>query len=180
MRTRIIGVTLAILLTATYGCVRPPESDRGTDLLDTAASPQDSATRDSAPPPTLAARPPQGPGESLVGTWDLRRLPPAPPSGAGLRLTVRVDSVVDHRILGRVTQYLAGNVGRDPEHFRPLDGQLTGGSDLVWVITPRDPRSASLRLAGALAGDTIHLASVTMGRDSLSRSGVRWVLVRER
>lgn len=114
----------------------------------------------------------------LVGTWRLRRDPPQPMPG--LRVLVTVDSSSGSRFFGRVTEYFSGNVGVDPAAFAAFSETVDDDLAVSIRILQARSREPGLAMRGRLLGDEIRLDSFVLGPDTLSGTGTRWYLTRER
>lgn len=122
---------------------------------------------------------PLGPGASdLTGSWELRSDPAQPMPG--FRLSLTVDSVVEGRYFGRITNFFSGNVGRNPREFETFSDSILPGGRLTIPIRTVEGGPPRIRLEGTLQTDTIRLHTFVLGPDTLSNSARQWMLVRKR
>lgn len=139
------------------------------------------APTDTAQAPAAAVAPAEatqvGPARVFEGSWALSR-PGGDPEGAGLRLTLAIDSSRGDTLFGRLTSLFSGNVGIDPASFQPFRTSLAGERRVAITIAHVDPRGPALRLGGSLDRDTLFLAMMALGRDTVTRGGADWYLIR--
>ena len=111
----------------------------------------------SAPPPAAV----------MLGTWryDSRLVVDRPSLNAGLHVTLAVDSVDGMHFAGRVTQWLAGDVGISPDAFAPLTGAVDGAGMVTLVIAWTTPDVSPLRISGTLAGDALTIRECWAGTE---------------
>ena len=115
---------------------------------------------------------------SAVGRWTLE-VTPAPATGTPrIRMELTVDSVLGTQVFGRLTSYVAGNVGIDPTAFPRFDGRMSDQNYVTLEIGPDDPAAAGFVLAGPLSGDTIALDLLVIGPDTATGRSRGWRLVR--
>ena len=128
-----------------------------------------------------AACAPRTPGavthHALVGQWYLATRPP-PRATPGIRLTLTVDSGTTQAFFGRLSSYMAGNVGVDPTLFQPFRGTLSGDSVVNIVVEPDRADAPRMQFTGQLARDTVRLETFAIGRDTLTEGSRGWLLVR--
>jgi hypothetical protein len=170
-------------MTAFLGCSREAPVERPGQTLDTPA-PQ-AVIADSAPDAMPAPEQPRGDSAAqvesaspLAGNWHLRPAAPLRPGPGGIQMTLSIDSLRADRMYGRLVHFFSGNVGIDPASFRPFEGTLADGAVAI-TLEHTDPTGPSIEFAGQLSGDTIHLATLAFGPDTLSRD-TDWLLVRDR
>ena len=115
---------------------------------------------------------------SPVGRWMLE-VSPEPATGTPrVRMELQLDSVRGTQVFGRLTSYVAGNVGIDPTAFPRLDGRMSDGDYVTLEIGHEDPAVSGFVLAGPLSGDTIALDLLVIGPDTTTGRSREWKLVR--
>lgn len=106
----------------------------------------------------------------LVGQWMLV----GDDATRGLRLELRVDSVVGDSIRGALTFFLAGDAGTwIPADWDPMLGTVRG--DSVTIVLAGQGSAPDITVAGRLLADTIPLALLRLGVDAYPGA---WRLVR--
>jgi hypothetical protein len=162
-------------MTAFQGCSPEAPVERPGQTLDTPA-PQ-AVIADSAPVALPAAAQVES-ASRPAGNWHLRPAAPLRRGPGGIQLTLMIDSLRAERLYGRLVHFFSGNVGIDPASFQPFEGSLADGAVAI-TLDHTDPTGPSIEFAGLLSGDTIHLATLAFGPDTLSRD-TEWLLVRGR
>lgn len=157
-------------------CARRPDraADTGRDTAMAAAATDstDSMEADTtAAPPLRDSGAPAGGGlgRLMIGSWDI-----FPRGVTGPHLTISVESADGDRFRGRLTRAIAGDVGLDPEQFRPFTG--TVGPDSVARLTIRQaaPGAPPVEVRGKVSGSNWRLGHFLWGGDEQVRSGVTW------
>lgn len=115
---------------------------------------------------------------SLVGHWALDMSPAPDDPAAGIWLELDIDSVPSGRLFGRLTSYLAGDVGIDPSVFPRFDGSIANGREVTIRIGHVDTAISGFEMRGTLARDTIGLDLFVVGPDTVSDGARIWRLVR--
>ena len=116
----------------------------------------------------------------LLGTWHLATAESGDRPNPGMRLTLTVDSASANTFHGRVASFFSGNVGIDPRNYRPFVGQIEPPDTTVrLIIEPVDPKAPMIGIEGRVAGDSIAIATLTIGRDTLGAARPMF-FVRER
>ena len=94
----------------------------------------------------------------MAGRWEYtspRRTTSEPSLGAGLAVAVDIDSVADASLYGRVTFWLAGDVGVPLDAFGPVTGSVGDANRVSLVINLADPSLSPIRVDGVLNDDRI-------------------------
>jgi hypothetical protein len=105
------------------------------------------------------------PAATMLGAWNYNSgLGVDRPSlNAGLHVTLTVDSVAGMACFGRVTRWLAGDVGIGPGAFGPL----TGSVDVLGAVNLRIPWAGpdlpALTVIGVLDGDLLTVSESWFG-----------------
>ncbi len=98
------------------------------------------------------------PAATMLGEWSYSSAPDArdrPSLGAGLLVTIAVDSVDMMHFRGRITRWFAGDVSVSPDVFGPVTGSMDG-NDRVTVVIPRSaPGGPMLVIVAVLSGDVL-------------------------
>jgi len=115
---------------------------------------------------------------AVVGHWVLGVSPEPEEPTARIWLELDIDSVSGGRLFGRLTSYLAGDVGIDPSVFPRFDGTITEGREVTIRIGHVDTAISGFEMRGTLARDTIALDRFAVGPDRVSDGLRRWRLVR--
>ncbi len=150
-------IASAVAIVVVIGCgTRPPAGrDPGpSEAQQTAASPR------------------------VTGHWALDVYPAADDPTTRMWLELQIDSVADGRLFGRLTSYLAGDVGIDPSVFPRFDGEITGEGTVFIRIGHADRAVSNIAFRGTLLTDTIPLDLFVVGPDTVSGGARRWRLVR--
>lgn len=126
----------------------------------------------------LPAHSDSGAAATLLGNWELRRIPPR--SMPGLSLTLQIDSTRGARYFGRLIHYFAGDVGQDPSDYEAFADSIRRDDHLIFTIRAVDRRMLGMVMAGRLTADTVELETFVLGPDTLSDGPFRWILVRGR
>jgi hypothetical protein len=160
-------LSAAILCTAITSCGRG-SSDESAALV---PNPQDTGA-------VTEVRPVYGLAASLVGEWELARIPPQPMPG--INITVTIDSAKDVRYYGRISHYFSGNVGQDPNHYAQFTDSILHDRSLIFSMPAVESGMPGLAMEGTLTTDTIMLDTFVLGPDTIRSSQHRWILVRRR
>jgi hypothetical protein len=155
---RIAG---GLALTVAVGCGTQPPARQEPDLAD-------------ARPTAVTTRP------TIVGHWALDMSPEPDTPTARIWLELDIDSVSAGRLFGRLTNYLAGDVGIDPSVFPRFDGALTDDAKITIRIGHADTLISGFVLRGTVGTDTIPMDLFVVGPDTVSGGPRRWALVRRR
>jgi len=105
----------------------------------------------------------------MLGTWSYNGAPAsadAPSLNARLHVDIAVESVEGMQFAGRVTRWLAGDVGIAPDAFGPLTGNVDGAGSVAILIAPATPGAPALGVTGDLSGDVLTI------RESWSGTGL--------
>ena len=98
------------------------------------------------------------PAAAMLGAWSYSSASDArdkPSLGAGLLVTIAVESVDAMHFRGRITRWFAGDVGVSPDVFGPVAGSMDG-NDRVTVLIPRAaPGGPTLTIIGLLSADVL-------------------------
>jgi len=157
--SRHLGTLWAVLGLLAVGCgTRPPADDSGALTAD--------ARPDSVPP--------------VTGRWSLQRSPPPESPVSRIQLELEIDSAPGGVLFGRLTSYLAGDVGIDPSVFPRFGGALTDEGKITIRIGHADTLISGFVLRGTAGPDTIPLDLFVIGPDTVSDGPWRWSLVRLR
>ena len=115
---------------------------------------------------------------AILGHWVLGVSPEPEEPTARIWLELDIDSVSAGRLFGRLTSYLAGDVGIDPSVFPRFDGTITEGREVTIRIGHVDTAISGFEMRGTAARDTIALDLLVVGPDRVSDGVRRWRLVR--
>lgn len=159
-RPRTLGRTVgALAVTLMLGCSAPPPARQEPDVAD-------------AEPVSRAL------ANAVIGHWALGVSPEPEEPTARIWLELDIDSVSAGRLFGRLTSYLAGDVGIDPSVFPRFDGTIENGNEVTIRIGHVDTAISGFEMRGTLVRDTIALDLFTVGPDAVSDGARRWTLVR--
>ena len=127
--------------------------------------------------------PPGPPDEAagLIGTWVLEPAAPAAPHGPlrGFQLGIVVDSARSDTLWGRVTHYMAGDMGVDPSEFRPFQGTVSPEGAVSITVDRARGGIPAFVLGGRWRGDTLSLSTFKIGPDEATGPTSVWYLVRK-
>ena len=114
--------------------------------------------------PAVAPAPPP-PAAIMLGEWQYQRPATAgekPSLGAGLLVTIVIDSVEGAQFVGRVTSWFAGDVGVPIDRFGPVTGSLFK-SAVTMQILPRDLAGTAHVIRGYLQDNVIVVVESWLG-----------------
>lgn len=125
--------------------------------------------------PRAAPRPARSPAQpsaaALLGRWEYvapRSRPPARPSlGAGLQVSLELDSAAGPTAHGRVGRWFAGDMGVRPAAFGPVTAQLGDSGRVTITIPATRPEVAAITVLTARRGDdTLAIIHSARGNDA--------------
>ena len=104
----------------------------------------------------------------ITGRWALDVYPAPEDPTTRMWLELQIDSVAGGRLFGRLTSYLAGDVGVEPSVFPRFDGEITSQGTVFIRIGHADRAVSSLAFRGTLLTDTLPLELFVVGPDTVS------------
>jgi hypothetical protein len=112
----------------------------------------------------------------LIGHWDLASDPPQ--ALPGLRMGFAIDSASRYSYFGRLSFYMAGNAGANAGDFEPFADTMGQDESVRFRAAHGNPSISGILVVGQLRGDTIHVETLVIGPDTLSRQQRKWFLVK--
>ncbi len=112
----------------------------------------------------------------LIGHWDLASDPPQ--TLPGLRMAFAIDSTSGSGYFGRLAFYIAGNAGANAGDFKPFADTVGQDGSVQFRAAHGNPSLSGILVVGQLRGDTIHVETLVIGPDTLSRRQRKWFLVK--
>ncbi len=119
-------------------------------------------------------------GTQFAGEWHLAALHTLRTPRQALFMTITIDSVRGESFFGRVTHYMAGNVGAEIRRLAPFQGRLEAGTIAAFTVYERDEGRSVLEIDGTLnlSADTLFLQQFRIAGDDWTSGRRRWALVR--
>lgn len=119
-------------------------------------------------------------GRQLAGEWHLAALHALRTPRQALFMTITIDSVRGESFFGRVTHYMAGNMGADIRRLTPFQGRLEAGTIAAFTVYERDEGRSVLEIDGTLnlSADTLFLQQFRIAGDDWTTGRRSWALVR--
>ncbi len=119
-------------------------------------------------------------GTQLAGEWNLAALHALRTLRQALFMTITIDSVRGESFFGRVTHYMAGNVGADILRLAPFEGRLEADRTASFTVNARGDDRFTLEIEGTLnlSVDTLSLQQFRIAGDDWTTGRRRWALVR--
>jgi hypothetical protein len=109
------------------------------------------------------------PSAVMLGEWSYaapNRIVDPPVLNTGLHVSVRVDSVEGMRFWGRVTLWIAGDVGISPSAFGRIAGRIDEHNGVTLEIPRASPSQVAVMVVGELAGDVLTVHDCYSGADA--------------
>ena len=101
-------------------------------------------------------------GAALLGRWEyVARRPPT--RGAGLLVTLELDSAAGMDFSGRVARWFAGDMGVSPAAFGPVSGRIDGATVTITIPFASAAVARVDVQARLVAADTLQIASSRRG-----------------
>jgi len=119
-------------------------------------------------------------GTQFAGEWHLAALHALRTPRQALFMTITIDSVRGESFFGRVTHYMAGNMGADIRRLTPFQGRLEADRMASFTVNTRGDNRSTLEIEGTLnlSGDTLFLQQFRIAGDDWTSGSRRWALVR--
>ncbi len=116
----------------------------------------------------------------MAGEWNLAALHALRTPRQALFMTITIDSVRGVSFFGRVTHYMAGNMGAEIRLLAPFEGRLEADRMASFTVNAWGDDRSTLEIEGTLnlSVDTLFLRQFRIAGDDWTTGRRSWALVR--